>query len=120
MTDDLSDGTGIDAGPSTSGDGKQFYTVTKADASAKVGVVLIDSTRGGATCTVVHEVKQGGLAEQVGLPLGAVVVSVNGLAVTGTYQALDLLRAAAGDVVIGVVPMVGNDERAPKAEVLFR
>lgn len=76
--------------------------VTKADASSKVGIVLMDEQRNECKQTVIDELRAGGLAEAANLPIGAVVLAVNGVEITGTNQALGLLKAASGAVEITV------------------
>jgi hypothetical protein len=78
------------------------YIVRKPDGTAKVGIALDDDKS--KSVTTVIRITPGGLAAAAGIPIGAVILSVNGEVVTGMEQGAALIKAAVGDVEILAQP----------------
>ena len=68
------------------------YIVRKPDGTAKVGIALDDDKS--KSVTTVIRITPGGLAAAAGIPIGAVILSVNGEVVTGMEQGAALIKAA--------------------------
>ena len=83
------------------------YKLHKPDASTKVGIGLETLT---PSVTKVVKTTPGGLAAAAGVPVGAEVISINGVKVTDMEQGAGLIKSAVGDVEILVTSVKPKDQ----------
>ena len=90
-------GGGPDGAASTARSVQMSYRMSKAKKSTKVGLT-VESKNDGSNVVKILEIKKGSLFASLGAQKGDILVSVNGVACTGSAQATGLIKKSVGDV----------------------